>query len=321
MICRLAAYCCLAAVFTVSVSQVHAQQRQLAPGVLTVISPAPEYEESFTGPVELVEIVKGLPELDWAPNFAAKSSTVFERAKLNVLRRPVWNLEFAFKPLRMIAVDVPQPSGKMQRKSIWYLVYRVRYTGGDITPTESKDAWGHAQFDAKAASREGRLFVPRFILESQDHSKSYQDRIIPAAKGPIQDREFGGADLLNTVEISQSPIPLSSPDAPEDVWGLVTWEDIDPRIDFFSVYVYGLTNAHKPVDLPDGFKPGDPPGTGREFLSKTLRLNFWRPGDAILEHEDEIRYGVPFDAEAARQLKILQSYGLRERLDHLWVYR
>jgi hypothetical protein len=304
-----------------SAAPVQAQPRPLAPGVLTVIPPSPEYEETYSGPIALVEIVRGMPELDWTPNFASKSSTVFERAKLAVLRRTVWNLEFSFKPLRMIDVDVPQPSGKMQRKSIWYMVYRIRYLGGDITPTESKDEWGHSQFDAQSASREGRLFLPRFILESQDLKKSYQDRIIPAAKVPIQDREFDGGNLLNSVEMSQSPIPLSSPEAPKEVWGLVTWEDVDPRVDFFSVYVSGLTNAYKPVDLPDGFKPGDPPGTGREFLSKTLRLNFWRPGDAILEHEGEIRYGIPFEAEKDRQTKLLQLYGLRERLDHLWVYR
>jgi hypothetical protein len=289
--------------------------------VLTVIHPAPEYEETYSGPDELEEVVKGLAELDWTPNFAAKSSTAFERAKQVVLRRTVWNLEFSFKPLRMINVDVPQPSGKMQRKPIWYIVYRVRYLGGDLTPTETKDKWGHSQFGAASANREGRVFVPRFILESQDVTKSYQDRIIPAARIPIQDREFGGGMLLNTVEISQAPIPLSTPEVPAEVWGLATWEDVDPRIDFFSVYVYGLTNAYKPVDLEDGFSAGDPPGTGREFLTKALRLNFWRPGDALFEHEGEIRYGIPFDADQQRQVKILQMYGLRERLDHLWVYR
>ena len=39
-----------------------------------------------------------------------------------------------------------------------------------------------------------------------------------------------------------------------------TW--IDPRIDFFSVFVGGLTNAFQFEDVPGGFKPGDPPGTG-----------------------------------------------------------
>ncbi len=321
MVWRLAAISCFLAVFIASVPEVHAQPRPLAPGVLTVIPSSPEYEETFTGPIELVEIVKGLPELDWAPNFAPKSETVFEQAKLVVFRRDIWNLEFAFKPLRMIEVDVPQPTGKMQRKPIWYMVYRVRYLGSEATPTETKDAFGHGLFDTSATSREGRLFIPRFILDGLDQSKAYQDRVIPAAKAAIQDREFDGGELLNSVEISRAPIPLSSDAAPKEVWGFVTWEDVDPRIDYFSVYIYGLTNAYKPVDLPDAFKPGDPPGTGRDFLSKTLRLNFWRPGDAILEHEDEIRYGVPFDADPAHQLQILQTYGLRERLDHLWVYR
>ena len=61
--------------------------------MLTVIPPDPQYEETFSGPMPLVEIVIGLPELDWQPNFEAKSRTVFERSKLVVLRRQVWNLE------------------------------------------------------------------------------------------------------------------------------------------------------------------------------------------------------------------------------------
>jgi hypothetical protein len=102
---------------------------------------------------------------------------------------------------------------------------------------------------------------------------------------------------------------------------LVTWEDIDPRLTYFSVYIKGLTNAYKPVDLVDAYKAGDPPGTGRDILSKTLQLNFWRPGDTVNEVEDEVRYGVPYDADAQRQSEILRAFGLQERVDYLWVYR
>ncbi len=112
------------------------------------------------------------------------------------------------------------------------------------------------------------------------------------------------------------PIPLSTPDDPQEVWGLATWEDIDPRIDFFSIFVNGLTNAYKPVDLPDVYQAGEKPGTGREILSKTLRLNFWRPGDTIDEYEDHIYYGVPYSPDAARQYEILTAFGLRQRLDY-----
>ena len=31
----------------------------------------------------------------------------------------------------------------------------------------------------------------------------------------------------------------------ETLWGVATWEDIDPRIVRFSVYVFGLTNAYR----------------------------------------------------------------------------
>jgi hypothetical protein len=321
MVWRLASCLLVAVMVLVVATAASAQTRPLAPGVLTVIPPDSQYEETYSGPMALVEIAKGLPELDWQPNFEAKSRTAFERSRLAVLRRQVWNLEFAFKPMRTIVVDVPQPTAKMQKKVIWYIVYRVRYLGNDMIPEAAKDAWGHELFDSKPVTQEGWPFFPQFVLASHDFSKSYQDRIIPAAKKLIEEREMRDQKLLNTVEISRQPIPLSTADNPQEVWGLATWEDIDPRLTYFSVYIKGLTNAYKPVDLPDAFKAGDPPGTGRDILSKTLQLNFWRPGDTINEVEDEVRYGVPYDADAQRQKTILDAFGLQERVDYLWVYR
>ena len=75
------------------------------------------------------------------------------------------------------------------------------------------------------------------------------------------------------------------------------------------------------MSSPGAFKPGDPPGTGRVFYRKKLRLNYWRPGDPESEHEREIRFGVPIDPDPATQQRILDKYGLEERLDYLWVYR
>jgi hypothetical protein len=297
------------------------QSSQYAPGVLTVIPPDPQYEETYSGPLPLVDIVKGMPQLDWDPNYAAESSTVYERAKAVTLRRTIWNLQFAFKPLRMITVDVPQPSGKMQQKRIWYLVYRIRYLGGDLQPEPVEDEFGHTSHEVRRVSHEGRFFFPQMLLRAAELNKSYQDRIIPAAKEPIQDREVKGRPLLNSVEISRKPIPLSTPEDPIDVWGVAMWEDIDPEADFLILDIQGLTNAYKPVDLPDSFKPGDEPGTGRQLLAKTLRLYFWRPGDRWEEHEGEIQYGVPVVEDPQRQAEILSKFGLKERVDYSWIYR
>src|SRR6266487_4478762 len=125
----------LAAVFSCAAAA-SAQQsaRHLAAGVLTTIPPAPQAEEMFSGPRPLVELPIAIKDLQYEPKLAAKSSTVYERAQSALLRRTIWNLEFSFKPMRMIYVDVPQASGRMQRQLVWYMVYRVRNLGNHLKP-------------------------------------------------------------------------------------------------------------------------------------------------------------------------------------------
>jgi hypothetical protein len=106
-------------------------------------------------------------------------------------------------------------------------------------------------------------------------------------------------------------IPKSTETDDKPIWGIATWENVDPRVDYFSVQVQGLTNAFR-VESVDGKKL---------YRRKTLQLNFWRPGDTLDEIADKIRFGVPALADPARQIKILQTYGLSERLDYLWIYR
>jgi hypothetical protein len=93
--------------------------------------------------------------------------------------------------------------------------------------------------------------------------------------------------LLTTVEMCKEVA------VGETLWGVATWEDIDPRILRLSVYVSGLTNAYRWKDTPGEYKAGDPIGKGRQLFKKTLKLNFWRPGDEYFEHEEAIRYGIP----------------------------
>jgi len=295
--------------------------RPLAPGVLTVITADVKDGETSTGPVPVVEIVRGIPNLEWTPNYDPKSQTLLGMASGVVYRRPVWALEFAFKPLRMIEVDVPQPSGKMQRKLIWYLVYRARNNGYDLVPKGSEDRWGHETFAAEEYNIFQLRFFPHFVLKSLEFDKEYLDRILPSAQRAIQEREDPGVKLHNSVEMGMLKIPLSDERLDRGLWGVAMWSDVDPRIDFFSVFAEGLTNAFDFEDPPGGFTPGSEPGTGRIYRSKALQLNFWRPGDTVMEHEREIRFGVPVDPNPTEQLEILKRYGLKERLDYLWVYR
>lgn len=254
--------------------------RPLAPGALKTVDAMRQVEETVSRH-DLVEVLAVNPKLDWA--------------KEVVFRREIWALQFRFKPMRMIDVDLPQPSGRMQRKQIWYIVYQVTNAGKCMRPVPAKDSQEGA-FDVEYVDKPVR-FVPSFLLHSEQLDKWYPDRVIPAAIGPIQMREDPNRPLLNSIEIVRE-IPVG-----ETVWGVATWEDIDPRTDRFSVYVAGLTNAYRWSDEPGKYKPGAPVGTGRHLQKKTLKLNFWRPGDEFSPKEREIRFGVPGG------------------VDYEWVYR
>jgi len=314
---------------------------EFAPGVLTTIPPEPQDEEMFSGPRPLVEVPIAIEGLEYDPKLSPKTATVFERMKTATLRRTIWNLEFSLKPMRMIYVDIPQPSGRMQRKLVWYMVYRVRNLGGHIKPeevvetiekqaqdepdavhikyqrglTDEVEMFGRATTDLR--------FFPHFVLSAPEYDKEYLDRVIPAALEPIRQREFPGRDvqLHNSLTISERPIPKSDETGDHSLWGVVTWVDVDPKIDYYIVYVQGLTNAYRFDDPEGAFKKGDAPGTGRKFTKKTLQLNFWRPGDTVDPHEEEIRYGCPLDPDPAEQQRILELYRLKKPIDYQWVYR
>jgi hypothetical protein len=228
----------------------------------------------------------------------------------------VWCLEFAFKPLRMIEVDVPQPSGRVQRKLVWYIVYRVRNTGAGLTAEVKPDG----SFVTAEEGTEPIRFLPQLVLASQDRTaagqplgKAYLDRIIPAAIEPIRQREFSSGRLMNSVEIAKEELRVEADRTQRGAWAVAMWEDVDPELDFFSIYVGGLTNAYRWEDPAGAYKQGDAPGKGRIFARKRLQLNFWRPGDAIDQSEREFRYGVaPGKADI---------YGVGEGVAYKWVYR
>ncbi|MEX2187281.1 MAG: hypothetical protein WD875_10820 [Pirellulales bacterium] len=299
--------------------------RRLAPGVETTIPILRDADETVSRH-DVVDLLSGIPDLAWKPNYLAETQTLAAMAKDVPFRRTIWNLEFTFKPLRMIEVDVPQATGKMERKLIWYMVYRVKNNGAQLRPKQREAdetvtlgaEIGAAQttipkgtfaveltdkvvlpIDPTATEREAIKFFPLFVLEAHKLAtpKAYVDHLIPVAVPEIQRREDSKRKLLNSVQMAQTTIPLSTDRVDRSVWGVVTWEDIDPRTDFLSVYVQGLTNAYKWEDTPAAIQPGSPPATGRKFLQRTLKLNFWRPGDEFEENEREIHYGVPGEVD------------------------
>ena len=270
---------------------------RLAPGVEITIPPD-EQEEDTASTHDVVEILNGIPDLKWTPKTEPSTQTLRELATSTVFRRDIWCLEFTFKPVRMLWVDVPQPSGKMQRKLIWYLLYHVTNRGQHLHPKRTEDGTfeiAHVDSDVR--------FIPQFVLESQEYKKSYLDRVIPVAMEEIRKKEDPNRKLLDSVEISALRIPVSSDGLDRSVWGVATWEDVDSRIDFFSISIQGLTNAYLWTDQPADFHAGDPPGKGRTLTEKTLVLNFWRPGDEFAEDQRIIRYGMP------------------GKVDYSWVYR
>jgi len=242
-------------------SQPSSKYRKLAPGVMTTIDPKSHMQvEEQVSRHDLVGVLSTDPtyaERPWSKGKSPARSTVF--------RRDVWALEFAFKPIRFVHVDVPTPDGRMQNKLVWYMVYTVKNTTDKPV-----------------------LFFPEMVLVTKDSHKVYPSRLIPLAVPVIRQREDPHRPLLNAAEISGKIAP--TPKGQEaSIWGVATWEDVDPATDYFAIYIQGLTNAFEWRDPPGAFKKGDPPGTGREFFYKTLIMNFWRPSDKEEEHEDEIR--------------------------------
>lgn len=267
--------------------------RQVVPGVIQAVDPERQLGESFSRH-DVVELMAFDPSFDWAKDVP--------------FRQDVWALEFHFKPMRMVWVDIPQPGGHMQRKLIWYLVYSVTNTGKIMHPVQDaklpyQTFEPRQTVEVKYVDKPIR-FIPSFLLECHESvsddsgfTKVYPDRVIPVAVGPIRMREDRNLRFYTSVEMCRE-IPFG-----ETVWGVATWEDVDPLTDKFSVYIQGLTNAYRWSDEPGGYKKGDPLGKGRRLVQKTLRVNFWRPSDEYFEHEEEIRYGVP------------------DELDYEWVWR
>jgi hypothetical protein len=194
----------------------------------------------------------------------------------------IYALEFVYKPPRFITVDLPDGKGGLKPKRIWYLAYRVvNRTGAP------------------------RLFVPSLTLVT-DTGRTYTDKVIPLAQKAITQREDATIDWKNSTELTAEMIP-PTPEQGFDLstYGIATWGDVDPETDFFTIYVTGLSNGYKLSEGDEG---------PQRTLSKTLELNFWRPGDERAENEKEIRPVSDAPESAIGE-------GQEIPPDHQWIYR
>jgi hypothetical protein len=293
----------LAGVATVEAADGPRGFRSLAPGVLTVIPADSSLDDAIQrGP--LVEVTKGQQSLAWVPKRSAPNTTFVELARRLEYPRDIWCLEFAFKPPRQIDVDIPAGDDRMRRATVWYLVYRVKNVGGRRLVIGKGDEGqpDPAQRAVETFEKPVR-FLPHFVLESREgladeeglsSYRAYLDRLVPSAMNAIRLREDPSRQFLDSAAMAASDIPPG-----EERWGVAIWESVDPRIDYFSIYVRGLTNAIRWRQRPGAaIGPDDPPGQHIEQTLESLRLDFWRPGDAAGKEAISIGYRGMFERMA-----------------------
>ena len=304
----------LSSVFILSVVLLSAPnaiaQKQTAPGLLKTIPSNLDPRDSFSLPMPL----PGLNASSYEPKFVSSKDTLQSLGKGIILFRDVWEYEFSFLgQLRQARLEVPDlETGTTSQKNVWYLLYRVRDLGSTLTYDQVKENpdFEHMLADLKrdrSIPAEKKFFLPRLSLEGSVISRAsdgyqkvaYHDKISPMVLRQIQRLEDPSLNLLDPISMSQTTIPLAKTDADGGVWGVAVFEDVDPRIDFVSVYVGGLTNAFRINKNADQRNP-----------MKTLQLNFWRPGDVVAEEDDRIDYGIPLVDDPQKQVLITERYDL-----------
>lgn len=326
LLCVAASGCLADAAFAQQVPPRRTSVRQLAPGVLTIVGVESEEAETFSGPRHLVELVSQAPK--WTPNFTPESQTLLELAKNSTLRRTIWQFEFSYKPVRLIHLEVSDEQGEKRRQPIWYLLYRLRNTGGHLQPTVGKDAFGNEVYSVERTDHILK-FTPQFTLQIFGEvdgrpaaSRMIPDQLLPAAINKIHTIEIRdpAIKLYNSVDISATTVETSTDVLDQGLWGVATWPHVDPRTDYFSIYVKGLTNAYRWEDPEGAYPKGSPPGTRRQYTFKTLKLNFWRPGDTVREHVREFRLGLPMTEDKTEKARLAKIYRLDSPEDFSWTY-
>ncbi len=288
-------------------SDVSAQK--LGAGVLNVIPPVLDIRDSYSIPLQL----PGVDATQFDGNYVPNKKTLFGQTQSVVFFRDVWQYEFAFLGLRQVRLSVTQADGVEKPQNFWYMVYRIRNVGKNISFEDVKEnpEFEHIKKELKRDKADFvavNKFVPRFYLEGWVKEpgqgyvhKVYRDQIRPEVLKKIQFLEDPNLPLLDTVQMMNAELPVIKSPSDPGVWGVAIWGDVNPSIDYVSVYASGLTNAYRMQRNADG---------EITFRRKTLQLNFWRPGDAVAQERDRVDYGIPLVDQPNEQIEICKRYDL-----------
>jgi len=170
----------------------------------------------------------------------------------------IWVLDFAFKPMRLLTVEVP---GK-GRKIVHYLYYKVVNRTG-----------------------KPRMLVPQFTLVT-DTGQRVEEAVLPRAVERIRAREDQSIPVLGAVDVVGMIPPSTKQGVDDAVYGVAIWEGVDPKAVAYHVYVRGLSDGYQEVKSPEESKPP-------VARYKTLRIDFLRRGDERNLNEREIQLNEP----------------------------
>lgn len=214
----------------------------------------------------------------------------------------LWISEIQYKSVRLMRLPVVDPAtGKTSDELVWYMVWRLiprDYTelAGAGRPDLLKKLSDPDQdpLNDTDALRANSIQIPRFVIQLEDEGvmTRYEDEVNLQIQKAVFAREMGrkgeNLKLLNSVEaIQEVSAPVSNDPAVDPdplakaVYGVAVWRNIDPKTDFFSVRISGLTNAYR-IHKDD---------SGQQAVAeKVVVQKFKRPGDEFLQDEAEFRF-------------------------------
>ena len=307
--------CCIAALFSNHANA----QRPFAPGVFKVVEPIINGRDVNSLPMNLPGIsdqyLADGNSADWKT--VDDTKTLLGQTRGIVFHRDVFQHEFGHLGLRQLNVTASNLSGQLRDRNIFYLVFRIRNVGSAITHEEVEDPkYGHIDYEPKANPDKmrdttlstrffGNFQLSGWVYDQQTRTYNevtYADQVSPSITRLIQDEEDPDRPLLDKIQLAQTTLERVPVDSNEGgKWGVAIWYNVDPSLDFISVKVSGLTNAHRLEISPD---------ETINFKHKTLQMNFYRPGDGIKQAEDRIDYGIPLNDDPNSQIEVTKRYHL-----------